>query len=212
MLETVRSIRLTLDAEMQRMTGGLQVLALTDTLRNGDFEGFRRIALGFLEQYGKGGVLLVADRDGRMLFSSVTTDTANLPLRNNRDIVEQGLPHPTAAIFQPVRRRREEDTDRDRRGAGVSRRRGDLRHLLRPPIEMFQPILEKQRPSDATGRCRCSTRDGVVFARVPNPEETFGKRASPSILTDMLHGTEATLPTVSLEGVPLMSRLRPFAR
>ena len=37
-LETVRSIRLVLDAEVQRMTGGLQVLALTDSVRNGDFE------------------------------------------------------------------------------------------------------------------------------------------------------------------------------
>ena len=39
-LETVRSIRLVLDAEMQRMTGGLQVLALTNALRNGDFDEF----------------------------------------------------------------------------------------------------------------------------------------------------------------------------
>ena len=86
-LETVRSIRLVLDAEMQRMTGGLQVLALTDTLRNGDFESFRRIASGFLDQYGEDGVVLVADREGRQLFSSVTPDTASLPPRNNRDIV-----------------------------------------------------------------------------------------------------------------------------
>jgi hypothetical protein len=47
-LETVRSIRLVLDAEVQRMTGGLQVLALTDALRSGDFETFRPIASGFL--------------------------------------------------------------------------------------------------------------------------------------------------------------------
>src|SRR6267378_7435382 len=47
-LETVRSIRLVLDAEVQRMTGGLQVLALTSALRNGDFENFHRIASGFL--------------------------------------------------------------------------------------------------------------------------------------------------------------------
>src|SRR6185312_955049 len=96
-LQTVRSIRLTLDAEMQRMTGGLQVLALTDALKSGDFDGFRRIAQGFLEQYSRGGVILVADRNGRMLFSSLTSDTASLPSRNNHDIVKQvfltGRPH-----------------------------------------------------------------------------------------------------------------------
>src|ERR1700704_5297639 len=63
-LETVRSIRLVLDAEVQRMTGGLQVLTLTNTLRNGDFENFHRIASGFLDQYGPDGVVLVADRQG----------------------------------------------------------------------------------------------------------------------------------------------------
>src|ERR1700748_934471 len=61
-LETVRSIRLVLDAEVQRMTGGLQVLSLTSSLRDGDFNSFRRIASGFLDQYGKDGVVLVADR------------------------------------------------------------------------------------------------------------------------------------------------------
>ena len=88
-LETVRSIRLVLDAEVQRMTGGLQVLALTNSLRNGDFDSFRRIAAGFLDQYGKDGVVLVADREGRQLFSSVTADTASLPPRNNKQIVDK---------------------------------------------------------------------------------------------------------------------------
>jgi len=49
-LETVRSIRLVLDAEVQRMTGALKVLALTTPLREGDFEAFRRICDGFLDQ------------------------------------------------------------------------------------------------------------------------------------------------------------------
>src|ERR1700737_1269268 len=88
-LETVRSIRLVLDAEMQRMTGGLQVLTLTNSPRAGDFNSFRRIATGFLDQYGKDGVLLVADRYGRLQFSSDASDPANLPLRNNRDMVEK---------------------------------------------------------------------------------------------------------------------------
>ena len=63
LLETVRNIRLVLDAEVQRMTSGLQVLSLTNSLRGGDFNSFRRIAAGFLEQYGKNGVVLVADRE-----------------------------------------------------------------------------------------------------------------------------------------------------
>src|SRR3954467_10372406 len=69
-LENVRSMRLVLDSEVQRMTGGLQVLALTNSLRDDDFQNFRRIALGFVDQYGKGGLVLISDRKGRLLFSS----------------------------------------------------------------------------------------------------------------------------------------------
>src|SRR6185503_19502291 len=88
-LETVRSIRLVLDAEMQRITGALQVLSLTDALHERNFEAFRRICQGFLDQYGEGGVVLVADREGRQVFSSLTTETVNLPLRNNLPMVEK---------------------------------------------------------------------------------------------------------------------------
>src|SRR5262245_21583416 len=168
-LQTVRSIRLTLDAEMQRMTGGLQVLAMTDTLKNGDFDGFRRIALGFLDQYSKGGVILVADRSGRMLFSSLTPDTASLPLRNNRGIVEKlflskrpqysdlffGAVKKTLIVTVEVPVFRDDEVIYD-----IS---------FTPPLEMFQHILEGQQPS---GEWTLSILDasGVVFGRVPNPQ------------------------------------------
>src|SRR4029077_3904142 len=46
---------------------------------------------------------------------------------------------------------------------------------------------------------------GIVFARVPNPEATVGRRATPSALEAVQRRNEAILPTVSLDGVPLMS-------
>jgi two-component sensor histidine kinase len=203
-LQTVRSIRLTLDAEMQRMTGGLQVLAMTDTLKNGDFDGFRRIALGFLDQYAGGGVMLVADRDGRMLFSSLSPDTASLPPRNNREIVEKlfltkrpqysnlflGAAKKTLIVTVEVPVFRDSEVIYD-----IS---------FTPPLEMFRHILEGQRPS---GEWTLSILDGngVVFGRVPNPQDSFGKRATASVLSDMLQKSEAVKPTVSLEGVSLMS-------
>ena len=145
-LETVRSIRLVLDAEMQRMTGGLQVLALTNALRNGDFDSFRRIASGFLDQYGKDGVVLVADREGRQLFSSVTTDTASLPPRNNRDIVEKVFATKTPQYSNLFIGAVQEAADRDRRGAGASRRRGGLRHFLQPADRDFPGHHRKAAP------------------------------------------------------------------
>ena len=203
-LETVRSIRLVLDAEMQRMTGGIQVLALTESLRNGDFDRFRRMSNGFLDQYGKDGVLIVADRQGRQLFSSVTSDTASLPLRNNVAIVEKvfstGRPQYSNLFIGAVKKRPvvtvEVPVMRD----------GEVLYdiCFSPPIDIFQAIVEKQRPSrDWT--ITIFDGEGVNFARVPNVRDGVGQRASPSLQAEMSRHDEATFPTVSLEGVPLIT-------
>jgi hypothetical protein len=183
-LETVRSIRLVLDAEMQRMTGGLQVLALTNALRTGDFDNFRRIALGFLDQYGKDGVVLVADREGRQVFSSATSDTASLPPRNNHEIVDKVFatksPQYSNLFIGAVRKQLivtvEVPVIRD----------GDVIYDISfsPPIEIFQAIIQKQRPSQ-DWTISIFDGDGISFARVPNPQETIGKRASPSLYAEM---------------------------
>jgi two-component sensor histidine kinase len=203
-VETVSSIRLVLDAEMQRMTGGLRVLALTDALRSGDFENFRRIASGFLDQYGKDGVVLVADREGRRLFSSVTTDTASLPPRNNRGIVDRVFASKTpqySNLFVGAVKQRPIVT------VEVSvLRDGEVLYDISfsPPIELFQSLIEKQRPNrDWT--ISLFDGDGVNFARMPNPEATVGKRASASLYAEMQRWPEATVQTVSLEGVPLIT-------
>jgi len=202
--DVVRSVRLTLDAEMQRMTGGLQVLALTDALKTGDFDRFRPIALGFLDQYGKDGTILVADRDGRQLFSSTKADAASLPVRNNRAIVER--------VFQT---RQPQFSDLF---LGVVKktmivtvevpvfRDGEVVYEISfsPPITMFQAMLEKQQPS-TDWTLSILDRGGIVFARVPNPENTIGKRASPSVYDTMMQRDESVLSSVSLEGLPLMS-------
>jgi two-component sensor histidine kinase len=207
-VETVHSIRLVLDAEVQRMTGGLQVLALTNALRDGDFDSFRRIASSFLEQYGKDGILLVADRDGRQLFSSTTPDTASLPLRNNREMVAKVFAAKApqySNLFLGATNKRpivtvEVPVLRD----------GDVIYDISfsPPIEIFQSILDKQRPSD-DWTISIVDGAGITFARVPNPKATIGKRASPLLYAAISRETEATLQTVSLEGVPLFTS---FAR
>src|ERR1700688_4984098 len=189
---------------MQRMTGALQVLALTNPLREGDFEAFRRMAQGFLDQYRDGGVVLVADREGRQLFSSVTLDTASLPLRNNRAIVEKVFAtrrlqysnlfmgavkkQPIVTVEVPVFRDGEVVYD----------------ITFSPPVEIFQAVIDKQRPS-ADWTISIFDGDGINFARAPNPQETMGKRAAPSLFAEMFRTPEATLQTVSLEGVPLIT-------
>jgi len=207
-LETVRSVRLVLDAEMQRITGALQVLALTNALRDRDFEGFRRISQAFLDQYGEGGVVLVADSQGRQVFSSLTTDTANLPLRNNLDVVNKVFaekkPIYSNLFFGSVKKRLIVTVE-----VPVMQDGQVLYDIsFSPPIEIFQAMIEQQRPSkDWT--ISIFDGEGTNFARVPNPQDTVGKRASPSLYKEMSQNPESTAPTISLEGVPLITS---FAR
>lgn len=206
--ETVRSIRLVLDAEMQRMTGALQVLSLTNALRDQDFEDFRRIAQGFLDQYGEGGVILVADRDGRQIFSSVTREAASLPPRNNRAIVDKVFAEKKpvysnlflSAVNNQLIVTVEVPVIRD----------GEMLYDISfsPPIGIFQAMVEQQRPSE-DWTISIFDGEGTNFARVPNPQQTIGKRASPSLYAEMVRNPEATVPTISLEGVPLITS---FAR
>ena len=146
-LENVRSMRLVLDSEVQRMTGSLQVLALTNSLRNDDFPSFRRIALGFLDQYGKGGLVLISDRKGRILFSSATEDTASLPPRSNMAIVEKLFATKApqySDLFSGAYNHRQVLTVEVpviRNGEVVY----DL--CFSPPVSIFQQLVEKDRKS-----------------------------------------------------------------
>jgi two-component sensor histidine kinase len=205
-LETVRSIRFELDAEVQRMTGGLQVLALTDALGQSEFEfeRFRQISSGFLDQYGENASVLVSDRNGHQVFSSISANTTSLPSRHNLEIIDKvfttGKPQYSDLFFGVVNKRPivtvEVPAFHDGRVLyDVS---------FSPPIAKFQSIIEEQRPSNEWTISIFDT-NGVSFAGVPNRTETFGKRASPSLYQEMFRGPEAKLQTSSLEGVLLFT-------
>lgn len=203
-MEAVRSIRFTLDAEIRRMTGGLQVLALTGAVRAGDFKNFGSVASGFLDQYGREGLIVIADHDGRLLFSSRTPDAAALPVRNNHEVVEKVFatkqPQYSNLFVGAVQHRNVVTVDVPvfRDGAVIY----DI--SFSPPLGMFQNIIETQRPSKEW-TITIVDRAGTVFARIPNPQASFGNHISPSLSAQLFRSDEGTLPTVSLDGRPLIT-------
>jgi two-component sensor histidine kinase len=149
-------------------------------------------------------VLLIADSNGRQLYSSLREDVAALPARSNLDVVrkvfETGRPAYSDLFIGSVLKRPiltvEVPVIVD--GKVIY----DI--SFTPPIAIFQNILERQRPGpDWTISMFDST--GINFARVPNPQDTVGKRASPTLFAEMFKAPEANLETVSLEGVPLFT-------
>jgi hypothetical protein len=73
-----------------------------------------------------------------------------------------------------------------------------------PPLEIFQRIIEQQKPNDEW-TISIFDQQGANFARVPNPETTIGRHASPSLFSVMFSAKEGQARTTSLEGVPLLT-------
>ena len=198
-LQTVRSMRLVLDSEVNAITASLTVLALSQALQRGDIEGFRQNAQAFVDRYPNESALSLADRDGHQLLNTRVPAGEPLPSRQNRAgteaVFRTGHPvysHvfvgsvarvPIITIDVPVLH-----------GAEVV-------YLLsfNPPLSMFQRIVEQQRPSEEW-TASIFDQDGVHIARVPNPEQIVGKRASPSLYDQMMKTNEAKVNTTTIEG------------
>jgi two-component sensor histidine kinase len=73
-----------------------------------------------------------------------------------------------------------------------------------PPLSTFQHIIETQSPGPDWTISIFDQR-GINFARVPNPEQMVGQRASLTLFSEMFKANEAKIETVSLEGVPLLT-------
>src|SRR4029079_3952152 len=195
-------IRRVLDREMQGIVSGLAVLGGADSLARDDFEAFRSRALAFLSQFPDDPSIVIADRQGRQVFSSAIPANVPLPTRTNREkrdevfrtrkpsfsplFIGSVSKRPIVTVTVPIFRNGEVVYDLS----------------FDPPLEIFQRIIEQQKP---VGDWTSSIFDqkGVNFARVPNPETTIGSSASPTLFAVMFKATEGQERSISLESVPL---------
>jgi two-component sensor histidine kinase len=202
-LDSVRSVQRVLDSEVRSITAGLQVLALAPTLASDDLRGFRMLVGAFLTRFPEGANISLADEAGNQILNSAQRKEGPLPPVNRETLAEvftTGGPaysnlfpgsvsgEPIIVIDVPVYRD------------------GKVVYALSmsPPLSMFQRLIEQQR-FGPEWTIAIFDRTGTNFARVPNPDRTVGQKASPSLLTEMFKQREAKIPTISLEGVPLMT-------
>jgi two-component sensor histidine kinase len=203
-LETVRAIRLVLDGEIRSVTLALEVLAGSQALARDDLDGFRRNVEALLKRYPEGSSVSLADRSGRQVFNSRAPAGEALPPRVNLDAIEEvfrtGHPYYSNLFTGSVARQRIITVN-----VPVFRNGQPAYEIsFNPPLETFQKIIEQQRPSQ-DWTVSIFDRTGINFARVPNPEQTIGQRASPTLFAKLFNQPEAKLNTVSLEGVPLIT-------
>jgi two-component sensor histidine kinase len=202
-LQTVKSIQLVLDTEMQGITHALEVLANSRALQNDDLAGFRNNADAFLRPYPASAISL-ATRDGGQLLNTGIPAGQPVPPRVNRDSIEivfrTGQPAYSDLFIGSVTRRRIVTVSVPviRQGKVVYEVSFNL------PFDMFQQTIQRQRPSD-DWTMSIFDRTGTNLARLPNPDETIGQKASAQLLSAILSETEGQLPTLSREGVELLT-------
>jgi two-component sensor histidine kinase len=202
-LDSVRAVRLALDSEVQSITSGLQVLALSQALARDDLKEFRVLVNAFLTRFPGGANISLADAEGNQLMNSAQQDEGPLP-KVKRETLAQvfktGGPaysnlfygsvsgEPIIVIDVPVYRN------------------GQVVYALsmNPPLSMFQRLIEEER-FGPQWTVAIFDRTGVNFARVPNPDRTVGQKASPSLMNEMFKQQEAKISTTTLEGVTLIT-------
>jgi two-component sensor histidine kinase len=202
-LDRTRAVRLVLDTELQSMTAGLQVLTLSRSLANDDFEGFRSNVDAFLSRYPSGANISIAVENGQQVFNSARQGNRELPRAIRETLAEvfrTGAPafsnlftgsitgQPIVVIDVPVYR-----------GGRVV-----YSMSFSPPFAMFQRLIEQQN-FGPEWTVAIFDRTGTNVARVPNPQDTVGQKASPSLMAELFRHREAQIHTTSLEGVPLLT-------
>jgi two-component sensor histidine kinase len=202
-LQTVKGIQTVLDTEMQGITLALEVLANSRALQNDDLEGFRNNANAFLRRYPTSSISL-AEKDGTQVLNTAVPQGQLAPRRTNEESI--------ATVFrtgQPAYSNLFIGSVSETRIVTVSVpviRRGNVVYEIafNPPLEMFQHIIQRQRPTE-DWTMSIFDRTGTNLARVPNPQQTIGLKASPTLLPTLLSQNEGKLPTYSLEGVELLT-------
>lgn len=203
-LEIVRGIRLVLDTEMQGVARALEVLADSQALQGGDLLAFRRNVTAFLQRYPETSAISLADREGRQLLNSRVPAGKPLPPRINVQSIEE--------VFRTKRPAFSDlfiSSVTGRRIIAVSVpvvRDGNVVYEIgfNPPFELFQRLIHQQRSSE-DWTMSIFDRTGTNIARWPNPEQTVGLKASPTLLPSILSLQEGKLLTFSLEGVELLT-------
>ena len=203
-LQFTRGIQLVLDREMQGIVSGLTVLATSEALLRHDLVGFQRRAEAFLAQFPDQPSIVIGDIQGNQIFNSSRPPDSPLPPRTARpqrdSVFKTGKP-----VFSPLFM------------GSVSQRPivtvtvpiirdGEIIYDLSfdPPLGIFQKIIEQQKPGN-DWTISIFDQDGVNFARLPNPAQTIGRKASPTLLAVLFSAKEGQAQTTSLEGVPLIT-------
>ncbi len=203
--QRVESLLADVDRQVSAIQAELQVLAVSPSLRDGDFAAFdqqMRAALTI-----RGTSIVLHDTKGQQLLSTNRPFGEPLPRATNTEmhdrVVATGKPQISDLIMGAVLRRPILVV-----GVPVFRD-GQVVYVLAMGLgpELLSALLQEQNLSpDWTAGI--FDRKGVIVARNRELDRFLGKQVSPTLLEAMREPTENWFPSVTSEGVPVYSTFR----
>jgi PAS domain S-box-containing protein len=202
-IATARAFVAAVDAELQNTITLTQFLAASPLLAAGDFAAFYREATTFLPLVS-GSNIVLTDASGQQIVNTLRPYGEPLPHHGNpasqRKVIETGKPvisdvfigpvfkQPVVAIEVPV-------------SSG-----NEVKYTLAVGLfpEHLIELLRRQR-LPRTWIATVLDTAGVSAARTRSPELFVGRKAAPSLLTALAHGSEGMIETLSVEGIPVFS-------
>jgi signal transduction histidine kinase/ActR/RegA family two-component response regulator len=203
--ERVDNLLADVDRQISSIQAELQVLAVSPSLRTGDFLAFDRQMRAALEIRGTS--IVLHDTRGQQLLSTNRPFGEPLPPATNTEmhdrVVATGKPQISDLIIGAVLRRPILVL-----GVPVFRD-GQVVYVLAMGIgpEILGAVLQDQSlPAEWTAGI--FDRKGIIVARNRELDRFLGKPVAPGLARAMAGGVESWFPSVTSEGIPVYSRFR----
>ena len=204
-LELAHSLALSVEKQQQARIAVLEVLALSNALRRGDFEIFRARADTVVAKEFPGSNIVLLRQDGTQVLNTLVPPGAPLPQRPNIEATKQVFATGSPAISNVY--------------LGVAARRyvvsievpvrspeGNIVYSLSivPQAEAFADAMRRQDLPPGWP-VAIFDRQGVTVARNLSPERFVGEKPGPVLLERLLEKQEDVFFNTSREGIALVT-------
>jgi signal transduction histidine kinase/PAS domain-containing protein len=198
-------IALAVEVEIQDRAAAMEVLAQSPSLMAGDLETFYSFAKSVAERQAIGTRIQVLRPDGQQVMNTQVAFGTPLPARASLEslkrVIATGQPSLTDMHLGAFGREQVITID-----VPVTLADGSIGLVLAldPPRRLFEETIRRQNPP--TGWVvSVFDRNGVNVARTPNGDQYVGKKASATLLPDLLAHDHGATETTSLEGTALLT-------
>jgi len=204
-LELAHSLALSVEKQQQSRIAVLEVLAMSNALRRGDFDVFRARADAVVAKQFPGSNIVLLREDGTQILNTLVPPGAPLPQRPNIEATKQVFATGSPAISNVY--------------LGVATHRyvvsievpvrspeGNILYSLSivPQAEAFADAMRRQ-DLPAGWPVAIFDRDGVTVARNLSPERFVGQKPLPALLERLLTKQEDVFFNTSREGIALVT-------